>query len=130
MASDECPSDAPAACQKAVMGIYASRVMRIQIDPKSAGLGFAVGLLALLVVYAHQRNGRFLATMNSNGFIIVTDTQTGHVWVNNFGSVREAGQWNAPNTLPVKSAIWTPPDLLDQIAATNVFGQFTNANEK
>jgi hypothetical protein len=102
----------------------------MKIDLKSAALGLAVGLLALLVVCVYQRNGRYLATMNGNGWIIVTDTQNGRVWANYFGTVRQAGQWNARNTLPVKSTIWTPPDLLDQIAATNVFNQFTNPNEK
>lgn len=100
--------------------------MKIQIDPKSAVFGFAIGLVALLIVCACQRNGRYLATMNGNGWIIVTDTESGDVWANNFWTVRETGQWNSRKTLPVAFR----PDLLDQIAATNVFDQFTNANDK
>jgi hypothetical protein len=97
-----------------------TKIMKIQVDLKSAAFGLAVGLAVLLIICICQRNGRYLATMNSNGFIIVTDTQTGHVWVNRWFTVSEKGRWDASHTLPVKSAIWTPPsDLLDQIAATN-----------
>jgi hypothetical protein len=106
--------------------------MKIQIDLKSAAFGLAIGLAVLLIVCIYQRNGRYMATINSNGFIIVTDTQTGHVWGNRWFTVSKKGQWDAPHTLPVKSGIWTPPqsDLLDQIAATNHFDQFTNADDK